>query len=230
MNAAGRLFAVAGVAVLASCLVPVGGVDAESAVRAQLRVSPNPVERGDVATAFGQGFCSSRKCSAVSIVLDGATVATVTPHRDGSFAVRFRVSASAGRYTVVARQTAPNGSRAAATRLTVRGATTTTTRPKPPARTTTTTTRATTRTSTIRRTTTTSTTVLTTTAAGTFIPAPETTSSSAPPPDAVLADAPPNEGAGFLDLLRWLLPGAVVMLAVIGVAAWRGRASGAHHR
>jgi len=230
MNAAGRLFAVAGVPVLALCLVPVVGAGAEGAARAQLRVSPNPVERGDVATAFGEGFCSSRKCSAVSIVLDGATVASVTPRQDGSFAVRFRVSESAGRYTAAARQTAPNGSRTAVTRLSVRPATTTT-RPKPPTRTTTTTTRPTTsRTSTTRRTTTTSATVLTTTAAGTFLPAPETTSSSAPPSDALLADPPPNEGAGFLDLLRWLLPGAVVMLAVIGVVAWRGRAPGAHHR
>lgn len=229
MNAAGRLFAVAGVAVLALCLVPVGGAaDAASSARAQLRVSPNPVARGEVATAYGEGFCSSRRCSAVSIVLDAATVASVAPRKDGSFVVRFRVSEAAGRYTVAARQTAPNGSRAAVTSLTVQSDTTTTTKP-PPRTTTTTTSRATTtRTSTTRRTTT-STTTLTTTAAGTFLPAPETTS-SAPPSDAVLADAPPNEGAGFLDLLRWLLPGAVVMLAVIGVAAWRGRAPGAHHR
>lgn len=235
MNRASRPFAIAVVQVLALCLVPTTGVYAAESpsANARLRVAPNPVAKGDVATAFGEGFCPPQRCSTVSIVLDGATVAAGAASKDGSVALRFRASVAAGRYTVTARQTAPNGRREATTTLVVRAPTTTTTTTassSPRATPTTTTTSRTTKRT--RRSTTSSTTgptTFTTTAASFIAPPDDTATSSAPPSDEPLGAEVPDVGdAGFLTFLRWLLPGAVVMLVVIAVDAWRSRPTGSH--
>ncbi|MQA62946.1 MAG: hypothetical protein GEU86_15965 [Actinophytocola sp.] len=241
MSPVSRLFAVAVVHLLALFLVPATSAEAAvSSTKAQLRVAPNPVDKGEATTAFGEGFCSSRQCSAVAITLNGATVATVTASKDGSFAARFRPSVDAGQYTVTATQSAPNGGREASTTLVVRAARSTTTATR-----TTTVTKTTTKTkkpsrttksrasSTKRSKTSTSSTTSTTTTTASGVATwpwgstPDDPTSSAPllVPEHI-ADVPRDGGDGFLDVLRWLLPGAVVMLAVIGVAAWRGRSSG----
>lgn len=236
MSPVSRPFAVAVVHLLALCLLSATSAEAAmSSTKAQLRVAPNPVAKGEATTAFGEGFCSSRRCSAVTIALNGATVATGTANKDGRFALGFRPSVAAGQYTVTARQSAPNGGREATTTLVVRaaGPTTTTT----PTTATTTTKKATkkdttkSRASSTKRSKTSTTSSTTATAASGIAtwpwePTPEDTTSPGLPLDSEnVADAPRDNGGGFLDVLRWLLPGAVVMLAVIGVAAWRGRSS-----
>lgn len=231
MSPASRPFAVAVVHLLALCLVPATSAEAVmSSTKAQLRVAPNPVAKGETTTAFGEGFCSSRRCSAVTVAMDGTTVATGTANKDGRFAVPFRPSVAAGQYTVTARQSAPNGGREATTTLVVRAAdpttTATPTTSKKP-RTTKTRPSSTKRSKTSTSSTTSSTTATTASGIATWPWEPEGPTTPAPPSEpALIADAPRDGDGGFLDVLRWLLPGAVVMLAVVGVAAWRGRSSG----
>lgn len=171
-----------------------------------VRVSPNPIGRGQDATVYGTDFCQARRCSEVTVVADGQVVGSATVARDGTFALRFRAPLSAGQHRVTARQSTQQGTLQASTGLVVRTTSTTTT-------------------TTTTATTTTTTTAATTTSVGPtsevdpLIPGPTSSSS------AFVVAGPPNDVGGemVMDWIVWLLPASVGALIAIGLVAWRHR-------
>lgn len=201
-------------------------VGAAPPVDPDVRVSPSTVRPGQQATASGDGFCSSRRCSLVAVYLDSRHVGSAAVTRQGTFAMTFRASVGTGSHRVTAVQSSPQGSYQASTSLLVRSAPTTT-------RTTTTTTERPTTTTSRRPTTSRSTTTTTTSASetsslgSTSVATSETSSTS---PTVLPGASPPEDvSSGYVGLLWWLVPSAVGALLVIGLVAWRQRPTGAHH-